>query len=109
MISDSVPEFYGDEQLRINSGETTFHYTPPAALMPYPLIIQQDTSSMHHGTSVWPCTFSMIQYLLENSKMFAGKRVAELGSGCGLLGCMLAAVKPTGTCIVSPVLKDRIT
>jgi len=43
------------------------------------------------GLALWPAALAMVEWILAgNAGLFAGKRVLELGSGCGLLGLALA-------------------
>jgi predicted nicotinamide N-methyase len=43
------------------------------------------------GLKSWPASFILADFLAENhSEFLAGKRILELGSGCGLVGSMIA-------------------
>ncbi|XP_070580604.1 protein-lysine N-methyltransferase EEF2KMT-like [Ptychodera flava] len=54
--------------------------------------IQETNSVISHGTTglcTWPASLYMTEWILANSTIFNGKKVLELGSGCGLLGLAL--------------------
>ncbi|KAI5084501.1 hypothetical protein GOP47_0000670 [Adiantum capillus-veneris] len=69
------------------------------------LQLAQDPNSKHLGTTVWDSSLVFVKFLEQNCKKgefshpkLAGKRVIELGAGCGLaglgmalLGCQLVA------------------
>ncbi|BBN17725.1 protein N-lysine methyltransferase METTL21D [Marchantia polymorpha subsp. ruderalis] len=61
------------------------------------LLIKQDPNSKHLGTTVWDSSLVFVKFLERNSKKgefsrakLAGKRVIELGAGCGLAGLGMA-------------------
>ena len=49
----------------------------------------------HHGSHLWPSSV-VLAAVLHRTQMAAGKRVLELGSGCGLPG-MVAAQSAVST------------
>lgn len=71
------------------------------------LSFEQDNSSFHVGTSVWPCSLVLVKFaerwLLPSSAAvstnpyasllsFSGKRAIELGAGCGPAGIALTVL-----------------
>ncbi|KAL2613080.1 hypothetical protein R1flu_024772 [Riccia fluitans] len=61
------------------------------------LLIKQDPNSKHLGTTVWDSSLVFVKFLERNCKKgefsrakLAGKRVIELGAGCGLAGLGMA-------------------
>ncbi|KAJ7528663.1 hypothetical protein O6H91_15G012700 [Diphasiastrum complanatum] len=59
----------------------------------YNLVIMQDPNSKHLGTTVWDSSIVLAKFLERNCKKgefsalkLSGKRVIELGAGCGLAG-----------------------
>jgi len=61
------------------------------------LLLSQDPNSKHLGTTVWDSSFVFVKYLEKNSRKgefcrakLHGKRVVELGAGCGLSGLGMA-------------------
>ena len=60
-----------------------------------PISLLQDNASMHVGTSVWEASLAIARWLESHVddeesplsyKAVCGKRVIELGAGCGLAG-----------------------
>ncbi|ERN14040.1 protein-lysine methyltransferase METTL21D [Amborella trichopoda] len=90
------------------------------------LTIEQDNSSMHVGTSVWPCSLVVAKFVErwvlstspqpENPYSFLfplrSRRAIELGSGCGPAGMALALlgldVTLTDIAPVMPALKRNL-
>ncbi|KAJ3672164.1 hypothetical protein LUZ60_006885 [Juncus effusus] len=83
------------------------------------LNISQDPNSKHHGTTVWDASMVFVKYLEKNCRKgkfsptkMKGKRVIELGAGCGLAGlgmCMLGCdVISTDQSEVLPLLARNI-
>ncbi|KAG5179856.1 putative methyltransferase-domain-containing protein [Tribonema minus] len=61
------------------------------------ICIAQQPGSGNLGTSVWDASVILVHYLNDNSKQFNqrtmdGKRVLELGAGCGLAGIYCATL-----------------
>ncbi|KAG6543530.1 hypothetical protein Mapa_015024 [Marchantia paleacea] len=60
------------------------------------LLIKQDPNSKHLGTTVWDSSLVFVKFLRNSKKgefsraKLAGKRVIELGAGCGLAGLGMA-------------------
>ncbi|KAL3680065.1 hypothetical protein R1sor_023021 [Riccia sorocarpa] len=66
-------------------------------LLGHSLLIKQDPNSKHLGTTVWDSSLVFVKFLERNCKKgefsrakLAGKRVIELGAGCGLAGLGMA-------------------
>ena len=74
--------------------------------------IKEDTASISQGTTglkTWQASLALVEYLVEHPDLIRGKRVLELGSGCGLLGlsCYRLGARVTLTDYPDLVL-DRI-
>jgi len=54
------------------------------------------------GQVVWPVSIFLSYYIARNLELFAGRRVAELGAGCGLSG-LVASQFAAGTCLTDGV------
>lgn len=55
----------------------------------------QDPSSDNLGTTIWDASVILVRYMERNPQLYsrrklAGKRVLELGAGCGLAGMYFA-------------------
>jgi hypothetical protein len=60
-------------------------------------VMHQQPSSLNHGKVVWDGAIAMAKYFEFNPKLHSGgklrgKKVLEVGSGCGLLGLVLASL-----------------
>ncbi|KAJ7981052.1 Protein N-lysine methyltransferase [Quillaja saponaria] len=101
---------------RLNS-PTTFEMT--LEVMGHELQFSQDPNSKHLGTTVWDASLVFVKFLEKNCRKgrfsqsrLKGKRVLELGAGCGvagfgmaLLGCDVIA---TDQIEVLPLLKRNV-
>ncbi|XP_076957569.1 uncharacterized protein LOC143633105 [Bidens hawaiensis] len=65
--------------------------------MGYQLQFSQDPNSKHLGTTVWDASMVLVKYLEKNCRKgrfcpskLKGKRVIELGAGCGVAGFGMA-------------------
>lgn len=63
----------------------------------YQLQFSQDPNSKHLGTTIWDASMVLVKYLEKNSRKgrfspskLKGKRVIELGAGCGVAGFGMA-------------------
>jgi hypothetical protein len=80
-----------------------FHPSP--RLSTEPIAIEQQQSTMRHGTTVWDSSKVMLKYLerqgLGKSRdaLVKDRRCIELGSGCGLLGVGLMCMGPSEVCL----------
>jgi len=75
---------------RLNSPSTS---AISLEVMGHRLHISQDPNSKHLGTTVWDASMVFVKFLEKNSRKgrfcpskMKGKRVIELGAGCGLAG-----------------------
>ncbi|AQK55428.1 Tumor protein [Zea mays] len=75
---------------RLNSPNTS---AISLEVMGHRLHISQDPNSKHLGTTVWDASMVFVKFLEKNSRKgrfcpskLKGKRVIELGAGCGLAG-----------------------
>ncbi|KAK4763032.1 hypothetical protein SAY86_008800 [Trapa natans] len=101
---------------RLNSPDTSMI---TLELFGHDLQFSQDPNSKHHGTTVWDASLVLVKYLEKNSRKgrfcpskLKGKRVIELGAGCGvagfgmaLLGCDVVA---TDQAEVLPLLRRNV-
>lgn len=56
---------------------------------------QKDPTSDNLGTTIWDASVILVRYMERNPQLYsrrklAGKRVLELGAGCGLAGMYFA-------------------
>ncbi|WVZ73124.1 hypothetical protein U9M48_021470 [Paspalum notatum var. saurae] len=79
---------------RLNSPSTS---AISLEVMGHRLHISQDPNSKHLGTTVWDASMVFVKFLEKNSRKgrfcpskLKGKRVIELGAGCGLAGFGMA-------------------
>ncbi|CAL4967666.1 unnamed protein product [Urochloa decumbens] len=79
---------------RLNSPSTS---AISLEVMGHRLHISQDPNSKHLGTTVWDASMVFVKFLEKNSRKgrfcpskMKGKRVIELGAGCGLAGFGMA-------------------
>ncbi|PWZ27902.1 hypothetical protein Zm00014a_010534 [Zea mays] len=79
---------------RLNSPNTS---AISLEVMGHRLHISQDPNSKHLGTTVWDASMVFVKFLEKNSRKgrfcpskLKGKRVIELGAGCGLAGFGMA-------------------
>jgi len=80
------------------------------------IILYQNLNSMNCGTSVWDASVVLANYISFNPQFslgrLQGKRILELGSGCGLLGISLAKrgahVELTDKPSVLPILRRNV-
>nr|ACG46925.1 tumor-related protein [Zea mays] len=88
-------------------------------VMGHQLHISQDPNSKHHGTTVWDASMVFVKFLEKNSRKgrfcpskLKGKRVIELGAGCGLAGFGMALlggdVTTTDQAEVLPLLMRNV-
>ncbi|XP_031389423.1 protein-lysine methyltransferase METTL21D [Punica granatum] len=101
---------------RLNSPDTS---VITLELLGHQLQFSQDPNSKHHGTTVWDASLVLVKFLEKNSRKgrfcpskLKGKRVIELGAGCGvagfgmaLLGCDVVA---TDQAEVLPLLRRNV-
>ncbi|KAD5508691.1 hypothetical protein R6Q59_030686 [Mikania micrantha] len=79
---------------RLNSPQTS---AVLFEVMGYQLQFSQDPNSKHLGTTVWDASMVLVKYLEKNCRKgrfspskLKGKRVIELGAGCGVAGFGMA-------------------
>ncbi|KAK0603104.1 hypothetical protein LWI29_001486 [Acer saccharum] len=108
--------FYHMEPDRLNSPSTS---VITLEVLGHPLHFSQDPNSKHLGTTVWDASVVFAKYLEKNCRRgrfcpskLKGKRVIELGAGCGvagfgmaLLGCNVVATDQNE---VLPLLKRNV-
>lgn len=63
--------------------------------MVYPVLVKKDPTSDNLGTTIWDASVILVRYMERNPQLYArrkleGKRVLELGAGCGLAGMYFA-------------------
>ncbi|KAL5765697.1 hypothetical protein ACOSP7_016314 [Xanthoceras sorbifolium] len=101
---------------RLNSPSTS---VITLEVLGHPLQFSQDPNSKHLGTTVWDASVVFVKYLEKNCRKgrfcpskLKGKRVLELGAGCGvagfgmaLLGCNVVATDQNE---VLPLLKRNV-
>ncbi|XP_023749407.1 uncharacterized protein LOC111897691 [Lactuca sativa] len=82
------------EAERLNSPQTS---AVLFEVMGYQLQFSQDPNSKHLGTTVWDASMVLVKYLEKNCRKgrfspskLKGKRVIELGAGCGVAGFGMA-------------------
>lgn len=99
-----------EEVLRLNSSDSTtftfrFHDSE--------LVFRQDPTSFNHGLAVWDAGLVLASFLdRTQGRRLRGKRVLEIGSGCGVLGVALARLGAHVTLSdlpsVTPLLRDNV-
>lgn len=80
------------------------------------LVLQQDPNSGEHGTTVWDASLVFAKFAEFNAKKFGpamhGKRVLELGAGCGLSSLAMlirgADVTSTDLASITPLLAANV-
>ncbi|XP_078440194.1 S-adenosyl-L-methionine-dependent methyltransferases superfamily protein [Wolffia australiana] len=89
---DSARSLMEDD--RLNSPNTS---TVTVDVLGHRLQFSQDPNSRHHGTTVWDASMVFVKFLEKNRRRgrfsqsrLKGKRVVELGAGCGLAGFGMA-------------------
>ncbi|KAI9071860.1 hypothetical protein K1719_037882 [Acacia pycnantha] len=101
---------------RVNS-PTTFEM--PLEILGHELQFSQDPNSKHLGTTVWDASLVFVKFLEKNCRKgkfspakLKGKRVIELGAGCGVSGFGMALlgcdVIVTDQKEVLPILKRNV-
>lgn len=60
------------------------------------------------GIQIWATSLVFARWIVEMRHLFAGKRVAELGAGCGLPGMAAAAYTPAGSVLLTDVFKHSL-
>lgn len=101
---------------RLNSPSTA---TIPFEVFHHQLQFCQDPNSKHHGTTVWDSSMVFAKYLEKNCRKgrfspakLKGKRVIELGAGCGVAGFGMAFlgcnVVSTDQIEVLPLLRRNV-
>jgi hypothetical protein len=59
------------------------------------LVVHLDTSDdieLQTGGSIWHAGYELASYLIEHPELVRGKRVVEIGCGCGLVGIVAGAL-----------------
>ncbi|KAF8039480.1 hypothetical protein BT93_B1876 [Corymbia citriodora subsp. variegata] len=101
---------------RLNSPDTS---VITIDILGHQLQFAQDPNSKHLGTTVWDASMVLVKYLEKNSRRgrfcpskLKGKRVIELGAGCGVAGFGMALlgcdVVTTDQAEVLPLLRRNV-
>ena len=72
----------------------TYVYARPPSRLDTGQVVLRSCRNMLEGNTgchAWEAAFALFEFILGNPQEFRGKRVVELGSGCGLLGKALRA------------------
>lgn len=67
--------------------------TFPVDVHGHTYVLKQDPTSMNHGLVLWDSASALLDWIQSQPKVLdgiRGKKVLELGSGCGLVGLVLA-------------------
>nr|CAB3451507.1 unnamed protein product [Digitaria exilis] len=93
-FESDTSQVLGAADYRLNSPSTS---AISLEVMGHRLHISQDPNSKHLGTTVWDASMVFVKFLEKNSRKgrfcpskMKGKRVIELGAGCGLAGFGMA-------------------
>eukprot|EP00903_Cladosiphon_okamuranus_P005605 g5577.t1 len=97
---------------------THHSHVVPIEVCGHQLNIAQDPSSDNLGTTIWDASVILVRYMERNPQLYSrrkleGKRVLELGAGCGLAGMYFALqgahVTFTDLIEVVPLLQRNVT
>eukprot|EP00752_Nemacystus_decipiens_P016329 g14604.t1 len=97
---------------------THHSHVVPIEVCGHQLNIAQDPTSDNLGTTIWDASVILVRYMERNPQLYSrrkleGKRVLELGAGCGLAGMFFALqgahVTFTDLIEVVPLLQRNVT
>lgn len=74
-----------------------------------PTAFQERAAADVTGNTIWGASVVASRFVAENTHLFAGKRVLELGSGCGLLGMVLARLGVAASLTLSDYQSATVT
>lgn len=77
------------------------------------LIETSDDLGLETGGSIWHAGYNLAQYLIQHPELVRGKRVLEIGCGCGLVGIVAAALGSTSVLLTDlemqiPIIRRNI-